>query len=92
MIVYELGEEASESEVDELVESVEKYTLANHLFWGLWGLISVCKLLLAFPMVSHLAMMAYMDRRPQVDTYTLLTVYVCIVNFWNAGICEQDRI
>jgi hypothetical protein len=20
---------------------VEKYTLANHLFWGIWGIISV---------------------------------------------------
>ncbi|KAL8166892.1 hypothetical protein V2J09_008391 [Rumex salicifolius] len=35
------GEEPSESEVAELVESAERYSLANHLFWGLWGLISV---------------------------------------------------
>ncbi|KAL8166909.1 hypothetical protein V2J09_008408 [Rumex salicifolius] len=34
------GEEPSESEVAELVESAERYSLANHLFWGLWGLIS----------------------------------------------------
>ncbi|KAL8159935.1 hypothetical protein V2J09_001472 [Rumex salicifolius] len=34
------GEEPSEYEVEELVESAEKYSLANHLFWGLWGLIS----------------------------------------------------
>ncbi|KAL8166918.1 hypothetical protein V2J09_008417 [Rumex salicifolius] len=34
------GEEPSESEVAELVESAERYLLANHLFWGLWGLIS----------------------------------------------------
>ncbi|KAL8166923.1 hypothetical protein V2J09_008422 [Rumex salicifolius] len=35
-----LGEEPSESEVDALVESAEKYSLANHLLWGLRGLIS----------------------------------------------------
>lgn len=26
--------------VEQLVHYVEKYTLANHLFWGLWGIIS----------------------------------------------------
>ncbi|CAI9089536.1 OLC1v1024124C1 [Oldenlandia corymbosa var. corymbosa] len=26
--------------LDQLVQEVEKYTLASHLFWGLWGLIS----------------------------------------------------
>ncbi|CAK8532736.1 unnamed protein product [Lathyrus sativus] len=34
------GEKPSEDEVEQLVNVVEKYTLANHLFWGLWGLIS----------------------------------------------------
>nr|CAC24490.1 choline kinase [Pisum sativum] len=34
------GEKPSEGEVEQLVNVVEKYTLANHLFWGLWGLIS----------------------------------------------------
>lgn len=34
------GNEPSETEVDQLVDDVEKYTLANHIFWGLWGLIS----------------------------------------------------
>jgi len=38
------GEEPSESEVEHLLQEVEKYTLANHLFWGLWGIISVCAL------------------------------------------------
>ncbi|XP_042017193.1 probable choline kinase 1 [Salvia splendens] len=33
-------EEASETSVDQLADDVERYTLANHLFWGLWGLIS----------------------------------------------------
>ncbi|KAK2439975.1 Protein kinase superfamily protein [Trifolium repens] len=34
------GEQPSESEVEHLLQEVEKYTLANHLFWGLWGIIS----------------------------------------------------
>ncbi|CAJ2638743.1 unnamed protein product [Trifolium pratense] len=34
------GEEPSEGEVEHLLQEVEKYTLANHLFWGLWGIIS----------------------------------------------------
>ncbi|CAK8567439.1 unnamed protein product [Lathyrus sativus] len=34
------GKEPSEGEVEHLLQEVEKYTLANHLFWGLWGIIS----------------------------------------------------
>ncbi|XP_071692542.1 probable choline kinase 1 [Rutidosis leptorrhynchoides] len=34
------GNQPRDDEVDLLIEDVEKYTLANHLFWGLWGLIS----------------------------------------------------
>ncbi|KAF7824770.1 putative choline kinase 2 isoform X1 [Senna tora] len=30
----------SESEVEQLLQEVEKYTLASHLFWGVWGVIS----------------------------------------------------
>ncbi|CAK9183908.1 unnamed protein product [Ilex paraguariensis] len=30
----------SDAEVEQLVRDIEKYTLANHLFWGLWGIIS----------------------------------------------------
>lgn len=33
------GEE-SEEEVENLIKSIEKYTLASHLVWGLWGIIS----------------------------------------------------
>lgn len=35
----------SNLEVDKMLEEVEKYTLASHLFWGLWGIISVFMLL-----------------------------------------------
>ncbi|KAM7511275.1 hypothetical protein LguiB_010150 [Lonicera macranthoides] len=34
------GNEPSDSEVELLANNAEKYTLANHLFWGLWGIIS----------------------------------------------------
>ncbi|KAG5033407.1 hypothetical protein JHK85_017389 [Glycine max] len=35
------GEQLSNSEVEQLLQEIEKYTLANHLFWGVWGIISV---------------------------------------------------
>ncbi|XP_027363894.1 probable choline kinase 2 isoform X2 [Abrus precatorius] len=34
------GKKPSHAKVNQLVKAAEKYTLANHLFWGLWGLIS----------------------------------------------------
>ncbi|KAL2324666.1 hypothetical protein Fmac_023724 [Flemingia macrophylla] len=34
------GKKPSNAKVNKLVKSVEKYTLASHIFWGLWGLIS----------------------------------------------------
>ncbi|KAG7590091.1 Protein kinase-like domain superfamily [Arabidopsis suecica] len=34
------GEEPSYTMVEKLLEDVEKYTLASHLTWGLWGIIS----------------------------------------------------
>ncbi|KAJ4850238.1 hypothetical protein Tsubulata_008167 [Turnera subulata] len=34
------GDEPNEDEVEQLIQDAEKYTLANHLFWGLWGIIS----------------------------------------------------
>ncbi|KAI3961555.1 hypothetical protein MKW92_032749 [Papaver armeniacum] len=34
------GDEPTEVDVEALVEDVEKYTLASHLIWGLWGIIS----------------------------------------------------
>ncbi|XP_019152821.1 PREDICTED: probable choline kinase 3 [Ipomoea nil] len=34
------GNHPSDEEVEKLAVYAEKYTLANHLFWGLWGAIS----------------------------------------------------
>ncbi|KAL8226371.1 hypothetical protein R6Q57_016203 [Mikania cordata] len=34
------GKQPSDDEVDQLIDDIERYTLANHIFWGLWGIIS----------------------------------------------------
>ncbi|XP_010478829.1 PREDICTED: probable choline kinase 3 [Camelina sativa] len=34
------GKEPKEEEIKQLLEYTEKYTLASHLLWGLWGIIS----------------------------------------------------
>ncbi|XP_071690127.1 probable choline kinase 2 isoform X2 [Rutidosis leptorrhynchoides] len=34
------GNQPNDVELDTVLEEVEKYTLASHLFWGLWGVIS----------------------------------------------------
>ncbi|XP_022139095.1 probable choline kinase 2 isoform X2 [Momordica charantia] len=34
------GHRPSDAEVKQLIQDVEKYTLASHLVWGLWGIIS----------------------------------------------------
>lgn len=35
------GKKPGDTEVKQLAQEVEKYTLASHLVWALWGLISV---------------------------------------------------
>lgn len=42
------GNHPTENEVEQLVQDVENYTLASHLFWGLWGIISVLIISLLF--------------------------------------------
>lgn len=34
------GDHPSDDDMKQLLNDVEKYTLASHLFWGLWGIIS----------------------------------------------------
>ncbi|KAJ4965894.1 hypothetical protein NE237_017743 [Protea cynaroides] len=34
------GDKPSDLEVEQLLQDIEKYTLASHLLWGLWGIIS----------------------------------------------------
>lgn len=40
MYLSSSGDQPSNDEVERLLQDVEKYTLASHLFWGLWGIIS----------------------------------------------------
>jgi choline/ethanolamine kinase len=41
-------EKPSDTMVKKLLEDVEKYTLASHLIWGLWGIISVISTILFY--------------------------------------------
>jgi len=41
LLVLNTGEQPSDNEVQQLLDEVEKYTLASHLLWGLWGIVSV---------------------------------------------------
>lgn len=34
------GDQPNDTEINQLVDDVEKYTLVNHLLWTLWGIIS----------------------------------------------------
>ncbi|XP_028188158.1 probable choline kinase 2 isoform X1 [Glycine soja] len=34
------GEQPSDTEVEQLLDDIEKYALANHILWGVWGIIS----------------------------------------------------
>jgi choline/ethanolamine kinase len=47
-LVFDAGGQPSDNEVEQLLENVEKYKLASHLFWGLWGIVSVCLPILNF--------------------------------------------
>ncbi|KAK9023906.1 hypothetical protein V6N11_004093 [Hibiscus sabdariffa] len=39
--IFRLGNGRSDAEVEKLRIVIEKYSLANHMFWGLWGIISI---------------------------------------------------
>ncbi|AET02474.2 choline/ethanolamine kinase, putative [Medicago truncatula] len=34
------GEQPNDNEVKQPLDEIEKYTLASHLLWGLWGIVS----------------------------------------------------
>jgi len=40
MYLSSTGDVPTEEQLEQVVQDVEKYTLANHLFWGIWGIIS----------------------------------------------------
>ncbi|XP_020572681.1 probable choline kinase 2 [Phalaenopsis equestris] len=40
MYLKSSGEEQTKEEIESILNSIEHYTLASHLVWGLWGIIS----------------------------------------------------
>lgn len=48
------GNQPTENEVEQLIKDVENYTLASHLFWGLWGIISVLIISTLFSCTSYM--------------------------------------
>lgn len=54
LLILNTGEKASDNEVQQLVDEVEKYTLASHLLWGLWGIISVLS-----PFISNTSFLVF---------------------------------
>ncbi|KAG8377279.1 hypothetical protein BUALT_Bualt08G0037700 [Buddleja alternifolia] len=62
------GNEPSETTVEQLADDVEKYTLANHIFWGLWGIISAHVNHIDFDYMEYARQRfeQYWSRKPQV--------------------------
>jgi choline/ethanolamine kinase len=55
------GETPSDVEIKDFIRGIEKYALASHLFWGLWGIISVSRMLSKFllPFLSSSSLTLY---------------------------------
>lgn len=48
-LFFLIGEKPGDTKVENLLMNIEKYALASHLLWGLWGIISVsCFMSLVF--------------------------------------------
>ncbi|XP_051129055.1 probable choline kinase 2 [Andrographis paniculata] len=62
------GKQPSDSEVNQLLEIVEKFTLASHLAWGLWGIISehVNKIDFDYMEYARQRFRQYWARKPQL--------------------------
>ncbi|CAL0303601.1 unnamed protein product [Lupinus luteus] len=62
------GQQPSESEVEQLLNDVEKYTLATHLLWGVWGIISehVNKIDFDYKEYSKQRFQEYWSRKPNL--------------------------
>jgi len=54
---YLSGEEPDAEVVENLLQSIEKYMLASHLVWGLWGiiLVSSCVMIPFFPYKTEIS-------------------------------------
>ncbi|XP_050213663.1 probable choline kinase 1 isoform X2 [Mercurialis annua] len=62
------GDKPSEEKVKQLIDNAEKFTLANNLFWGLWGIISgyVNKLDFDFLEYARQRFEQYWLRKPEI--------------------------
>ncbi|ESQ33389.1 hypothetical protein EUTSA_v10008064mg [Eutrema salsugineum] len=62
------GEEPKEEDIKQLLDDAEKYTLASHLFWGLWGIISgyVNKIEFDYAEYSRQRFKQYWLRKPEL--------------------------
>ncbi|PIN02841.1 Choline kinase [Handroanthus impetiginosus] len=62
------GQEPSDTTVDQFVDDIEKYTLANHIFWGLWGIISAYVNHIDFDYMAYAKqrLEQYWSRKPEV--------------------------
>lgn len=65
------GEQPRDSEMEELLQEIEKYTLANHLFWGVWGIISaqVNKIDFDYKEYAKQRFQEYWARKPYLLSY-----------------------
>ncbi|XP_019084305.1 PREDICTED: probable choline kinase 3 [Camelina sativa] len=65
------GEEPREEDIEQLLDETEKYTLASHLFWGLWGIISgyVNKIEFDYVEYSRQRFKQYWLRKPQLLSF-----------------------
>ncbi|MED6169344.1 hypothetical protein PIB30_020475 [Stylosanthes scabra] len=71
------GAQPNSSEVEELLQEIEKFTLANHLFWGVWGIISaqVNKIDFDYKEYARQRFQEYWARKPYLLSYDTPSPY-----------------
>lgn len=76
------GRKAKEEEVEALVDEVEKYTLPNHLFWGLWGIISghINKIDFDYFEYARQRFDQYWLRKPELLISSMVDQFHCMMN------------
>ncbi|GJW75287.1 probable choline kinase 1 [Tanacetum coccineum] len=60
------GNQPSNEEEVQFIDDIEKYRLANHLFWGLWGIISDYVITIDFDYMEYVRFRQYLLRKPQL--------------------------
>ncbi|KAG7648424.1 Protein kinase-like domain superfamily [Arabidopsis thaliana x Arabidopsis arenosa] len=70
------GEEPKEHDIKQLLKDAEKYTLASHLFWGLWGIISeyVNKIDFDYAEYSRQRFKQYWLRKPELLLFSQMYI------------------